>query len=458
MNRNVNLSVIVLAAGQGKRMQSDRPKVLHTLAGRSLLGRVIDTARELGPARIVVVYGHGGETVRSAFAAEADLVWVEQAEQLGTGHAVLQALPRVDKEGDVLVLYGDVPLTGTDSLRRLIEAAQGTLGVMTALADDASGYGRIVRDEGGRVLRIVEHKDATEKERAIREWNTGLLATSARRLGDWLARTGNRNAQKEYYLTDVIGLAVADGLVVKTVQPAHPWEVEGVNSKRQLAELERIHQRSVANVLMDKGVELADPARFDVRGSISCGRDVSIDVNCVFEGTVKLGNRVTIGPNCTLKNVSVGDDTEIKPYSLLEDAAVGDRCRIGPYARLRPGADLSDDVHIGNFVEVKNTRIGKGSKANHLAYVGDSEVGTGVNIGAGTITCNYDGVNKQRTVIEDDVFVGSNATLVAPVKIAKGSYIGAGSTISKDTPPGQLTVGRARQVSVPAWKPPVKKG
>ncbi len=453
----MSLNVIVLAAGQGKRMHSNLPKVLHPLAGRALLGRVIDTARKLEAERIVVVYGHGGEQVRKAFEGEKDLAWAEQKEQLGTGHALAQALPLLDKEAEVLVLYGDVPLIRADSLRALVEASNGGLGVMTAVVDDATGYGRIVRDAAGRMLRIVEHKDANESERAIREWNTGFLAASAKRLSGWLSRVKNENAQKEYYLTDIIGLAVADGLEVRTTQPSHVWEVEGVNSKRQLAELERIHQREVAHGFLEAGVTLADPARFDVRGTLECGRDVSIDVNCVFEGAVRLGDRVKIGPNCVLKDVTIAADTEIKAFSLLEEATVGADCRIGPYARLRPGAALADDVHIGNFVEVKNSRVGKGSKANHLAYVGDSDVGSKTNIGAGTITCNYDGVNKHRTVIEDEVFVGSNSTLVAPVKIAKGSYIGAGSTISKDTPAGQLTVGRARQVSVPAWKPP-KKG
>ena len=454
----MKLNAIVLAAGQGKRMHSSLPKVLHPIAGRPLLGRVIDTARAIDAARIVVVYGHGGDQVRKAFAGEPDLVWAEQKEQLGTGHAVMQALPHVDPEAEVLVLYGDVPLIEARSLRELVAASRNTLGIMTAVVDDASGYGRIVRDDAGRVLRIVEQKDTTEAERRIREWNTGFLAASAARLSDWLSRVKNENAQKEYYLTDVIGLAVADGLVVKTMQPAHLWEVEGVNSKRQLADLERIHQREVANRLLEQGVSLADPARFDVRGTIQCGRDVSIDVNCVFEGTVLLGDRVRIGPNCVLRNITLGADTEVHAFSLLEDANVGAHCRIGPYARLRPGAALADEVHIGNFVEVKNSRIGQGSKANHLAYVGDTDVGSKVNIGAGTITCNYDGVNKHRTVIEDGVFVGSNATLVAPVKVAEGSYIGAGSTISKDTPPGQLTVARAKQVSLPAWKPPTKKG
>lgn len=455
----MSLNVIVLAAGQGKRMHSDTPKVLHRLAGRPLLARVIDTARALGAARIIIVYGHGGEQVRDAFADDAGLVWAEQKEQLGTGHAVMQGLPHVEPDGEVLILYGDVPLIGADSLRRLVSAASGAAGlaIMTAVAEDASGYGRIVRDADGGVQRIVEHKDATAEERSIREWYTGFLAADAKRLSDWLARIRNDNAQKEYYLTDVIGLAVADGLPVRTVQPAQVWEVEGVNSRIELAELERVHQQAVAHRLLESGVSLADPARLDVRGTLECGRDVVIDVNCVFEGAVRLGDRVRVGPNCVLRNVSIEAETEIHPFSLLEDATVGARCRIGPYARLRPGAQLAEDVHIGNFVEVKNSRIGAGSKANHLAYVGDSDVGRRVNIGAGTITCNYDGVNKHRTVIEDDCFIGSDATLVAPVRIAKGSYVGAGSTISKDTPEGQLTVARAKQVSIASWKPPVKK-
>jgi len=452
----MNLNVIVLAAGQGKRMHSDTPKVLHTLAGRSLLGRVVDTARALGAAHIFVVYGHGGDKVPREFAAEPGLVWVEQREQLGTGHAVMQALPQIDPTANVLVLYGDVPLITDESLQRLVDAAEPGLAIMSAEFPDPSGYGRIVRDRMGQITHIVEHKDASAAERLILEVNTGFLAANACRLSGWLERVRNDNAQEEFYLTDVVGLAVADGVPVQAVQPAQLWEVAGVNSKRELAELERIHQRSVASRLLEAGVTLADPARIDVRGTLACGRDVSIDVNCVFEGEVRLGARIRIGPNCVLRNVTVEDDTEIHAFTLMENAAVGARCRIGPYARLRPGALLGEDVHIGNFVEVKNSRFGAGSKANHLAYVGDSTVGSRVNIGAGTITCNYDGVNKNRTVIEDDCFIGSDATLVAPVTIAKGSYIGAGSTISRDTPPGQLTVARARQVSIPSWKPPRK--
>jgi bifunctional UDP-N-acetylglucosamine pyrophosphorylase/glucosamine-1-phosphate N-acetyltransferase len=360
-------------------------------------------------------------------------------------------MPHVESDADVLILYGDVPLIGAASLRRLVAASRNTLGVMTAMAEDASGYGRIVRDEARRVLRIVEQKDATEAERAIPEWNTGFLATSAARLSGWLARVKNANAQKEYYLTDVIGLAVADGLAVQTVQPLNSWEVEGVNSKRQLAELERIHQRETANGLLEQGVTLADPARFDVRGTLACGRDVSIDVNCVFEGTVKLADRVKIGPNCVLKNVSIGADTEVNPFSLLEDAVVGSRCRIGPFARLRPGAALSDEVHIGNFVEVKNSRVGAGSKANHLAYVGDSDVGGKVNIGAGTITCNYDGVSKHKTTIEEGAFIGSDSQLVAPVTVGRGAYVGSGTTVTKDVPRGALALTRVKQVNVEGW-------
>lgn len=452
----VSLDVIVLAAGLGKRMRSELPKVLQPLAGRPLLAHVLDTARALSPRRIVVVHGHGAERVRAAFPGEG-LEWVLQAERLGTGHAVMQALPHISAEGDVLVLYGDVPLVRPQTLRRLVEASQDGLAILTAALADATGYGRIVRDASGRVLRIVEQRDAGAAELAIREVNAGFLAATARRLSGWLAGIGNHNAQGEYYLTDAVALAVAEGTPVTAVQVADEWEVAGVNSKQELAALERIVQRRHAAALLDAGVTLADPARLDVRGTLECGRDVFIDINCLFEGRVQLGDGVHVGPNCILRDVVVGVRSEVLAFSQLERAAVGSRCRIGPYARLRPGAELAEDVHIGNFVEVKATRMGAGSKANHLAYVGDSEVGARVNIGAGTITCNYDGVAKHRTVIEDDCFIGSDATLVAPVRIARGSYIGAGSTISKDTPAGQLTVARAKQVAVPSWKPPRKK-
>jgi bifunctional UDP-N-acetylglucosamine pyrophosphorylase/glucosamine-1-phosphate N-acetyltransferase len=451
------LDIIVLAAGQGKRMRSGLPKVLHALAGRPLLGHVIDTANQLAPRRIFVVHGHGADQVRAAFEGAAGVEWVLQAEQLGTGHAVQQAVSGLAPDADVLILYGDVPLVRSETLRRLLDASRTGVAVLTAELADPSGYGRIVRD-GGRVARIVEQKDATEAERAIREINAGFFALNARRLTGWLSRLKNHNAQKEYYLTDIVGLAVAEGVPVTAIKVEDPWEVAGVNSRQELATLERVVQSREARRLLESGVTLADPGRIDVRGELECGRDVVIDVNCVFEGRVRLGDDVRIGPNCVLRNVSLAAGTVVHPFSLLEDAEVGANCRIGPYARLRPGAQLAQDVHIGNFVEIKASRIGAGSKANHLAYVGDSEVGARVNIGAGTITCNYDGVSKHRTIIEDECFIGSDATLVAPVRIARGSYIGAGSTISKDTPAGQLTVARAKQVSVPSWKPPKKKG
>jgi bifunctional UDP-N-acetylglucosamine pyrophosphorylase/glucosamine-1-phosphate N-acetyltransferase len=449
------LDVIVLAAGQGKRMRSDLPKVLHPLAGRALLAHVLDTARSLGARKIIVVHGHGAERVRAAFAA-SDLEWVLQAEQLGTGHAVQQAIPKVDAKSTVVILYGDVPLVRAESLKQLIDAAGDGVAVMTTELAQPKGYGRIVRQASGLLERIVEEKDASPQERTIREINAGFMALSASRLGGWLKKIGNRNAQGEYYLTDVVTLAVADGVPVHAVKIDDPDEVAGVNSKRDLAALERAYQRREAERLLDQGVGLADPARIDIRGTLQCGRDVSIDVNCVFEGDVVLGDAVRVGPNCVLRNVKIGARTEVNAFSQLEDSEIGANCRLGPYARLRPGTSLADDVHVGNFVEVKASRLGKASKANHLTYIGDADVGERVNVGAGTITCNYDGAAKHRTIIEDECFIGSDATLVAPVRIARGSYIGAGSTINKDTPAGQLTVARAKQVSIPGWKPPKK--
>jgi len=451
------LEIIILAAGQGKRMRSQLPKILHPLAGRPLLGHALATARALAPHRIIVVHGNGAEQVRAAF-PDAQVEWVLQAEQLGTGHAVQQALPHISQEGEVLILYADVPLVRPATLKRLVDSARGGVAVMTAELAEPSGYGRIVRQPSGNVARIVEHKDASDDELAIREINAGFMAMSARRLAGWLGRITNRNSQKEYYLTDVVSLAVGEGVPVRAVKVDEAWEVAGVNSKHELAELERRYQRMQAERLLAEAVTLADPARIDVRGELTCGTDVSIDVNCVFEGRVTLADGVRIGPNCLLRNVRIGAGTEILPFSHLEDSEIGARCRLGPFARLRPGNSLADEVHVGNFVEIKASRIGKGSKANHLSYIGDTDVGAKVNVGAGTITCNYDGATKSRTIIEDDCFIGSDATLVAPVRIARGSYIGAGSTISKDTPPDQLTVARARQVSVPSWKPPKKKG
>jgi len=450
------LEIVVLAAGQGKRMRSQLPKILHPLAGRPLLAHALGTARALAPRKIVVVHGHGAEQVRAAFAG-AEVEWVLQAEQLGTGHAVLQAMPRIAPEAEVLIVYADVPLVRADTLRRLVDAARDGVAVLTAEAPDATGYGRVVRGGSDNIARIVEHKDASREELAIREINAGFMSTTARRLAGWLGKISNRNAQKEYYLTDIVALAVGEGLAVRAVKVDDPREVAGVNSKRELADLERHYQRRQAERLLEEAVTLADPARIDVRGELLCGADVEIDVNCVFEGKVMLADGVRIGPNCVLRNVRIGAATEVLAFSHLEDSEIGARCRVGPYARLRPGNSLADEVHVGNFVELKASRIGQGSKANHLSYLGDSEVGSNVNVGAGTITCNYDGAAKNRTIIEDDCFIGSDATLVAPVRIARGSYIGAGSTISKDTPAGQLTVARARQVSVPSWKPPKKK-
>ena len=450
------LEILILAAGQGKRMRSGLAKVLHPLAGRPLLAHVLDSARALKPAKVIVVHGHGAEQVKQAF-PEGGLHWVLQAEQLGTAHAVMQAMPQVSADADVLVLYGDVPLVRAATLKRLLEAAREGLAVLTAEPGDAAAYGRIVRDGTGRVKRIVELRDASPAERAIREINAGFYALSARRLAPWLKKIDNRNAQKEYYLTDLVGLAVGEGTPVVAVKAEHAWEAAGVNSKAELAQLERQYQANAAQKLLEAGVTLADPARIDVRGELECGRDVSIDVNCVFEGRVALGDGVRVGPNCVLRNCRIQNQTEVLAFSHLDDAEIGERCRVGPYARLRPGAQLAEDVHVGNFVEVKASRLGAGSKANHLAYIGDSEIGARVNYGAGSITCNYDGASKNRTVIEDDCFIGSDTTLVAPVRVARGSYIGAGSTISKDTPAGQLTVARARQVSVPGWKPKKKE-
>ncbi len=457
------MNVVILAAGQGKRMHSDTPKVLHALAGKPLLAHVIDAVRELLPQRICVVYGHGGEAVRDAFAGRANeegdaarVIWVLQASQLGTGHAVMQAAPHLEDGVPTLVLYGDVPLIRAATLKRLCAAAGAGMAVLTVELDDPHGYGRIVR-EGGAIARIVEQKDASPADQAIREVNTGIMVAPTPKLKSWLARLSNDNVQREYYLTDIVALAVADGVAVSSAQPHAVSETLGVNSRNQLAELERVHQATVAGELMGRGVTLADPARIDVRGQLACGRDVAIDVNCVFEGGVTLGDRVSIGAHCVLRNVRIAAGTRIEPFCHLEDADIGTNCRIGPYARIRPGTVLAEDVHVGNFVEVKASTIGRGSKANHLAYIGDTEVGRNVNIGAGTITCNYDGADKHRTVIEDDVFIGSDTQLVAPVRVGRGATLGAGTTLTRDAPADQLTVSRAKQVSVPGWKRPTKK-
>jgi bifunctional UDP-N-acetylglucosamine pyrophosphorylase/glucosamine-1-phosphate N-acetyltransferase len=449
------VNIVILAAGQGKRMHSDRPKVLHPLAGRPLLAHVLDTARSLEPARVCVVYGHGGEQVREAI-GDGGIAWVRQEPQLGTGHALQQALPALGDDAQTVVLYGDVPLTSAATLRALGAAAGDGVALLTVTLDDPTGYGRIVRD-GGAVKRIVEERDATPAERALREVNTGIMCLPTRHLARWLGRLRDDNAQREYYLTDVIAAAVSEGVAVRAVQPGAVWETLGVNSKAQLAELERAYRQDVAGRLLAAGVTLADPARIDVRGTLECGRDVAIDVNCVFEGEVVLGDRVSLGASCVLRNVRVAADTRIEPFCHLEEADIGRNCRVGPYARLRPGAQLAEDVHVGNFVEVKASTIGAGSKANHLAYIGDSEVGRNVNVGAGTITCNYDGANKHRTVIEDDVFIGSDTQLVAPVRVGRGATLGAGTTLTEDAPPGELTISRTRQKTIPGWKRPVKR-
>lgn len=451
------LSVIVLAAGLGKRMRSDLPKVLQPLAGRPLLAHVLASARALSPAAIHVVHGHGAERVRTAF-PDADLDWVLQAEQLGTGHAVLQAAPRVPDDHLVLVLYGDVPLMSTATLARLLEPARaGALAVLTAEYADPSGYGRIVRDARGALVRIVEERDASEAERAIREVNTGLIACPAARLKSWLPRLRRDNAQGEYYLTDCVALAVADGVAVVAVCADSEEEAHGINDRLQLARAESLLRARRARALMEAGVTLADPARLDVRGEVTCGRDVYIDVDVILEGRVTLGDRVRIGPFCLLRDVSIAADTEVFSHSRIEEAEIGRRCRIGPYARIRPATRLEDEVHVGNFVEIKKSELGTGAKANHLAYLGDASVGRDVNVGAGTITCNYDGVNKHRTVIQDGAFIGSNTSLVAPVVVGAGATIGAGSVVTRDAPAEALTVARAKQVTVPGWKRPRKK-
>ncbi|MDX1594526.1 MAG: bifunctional UDP-N-acetylglucosamine diphosphorylase/glucosamine-1-phosphate N-acetyltransferase GlmU [Gammaproteobacteria bacterium] len=448
------MHTVILAAGQGTRMRSDLPKVLQPLAGRPLLAHVLDTARELAPAGLHVVYGHGGERVPEALGAD-DVAWVHQAEQLGTGHAVVQALPGIGDEDLVLVLYGDVPLITAATLESLLEAASaGGLALLTVILDDPTGYGRIVRDPDGRVVRIVEEKDATADERAVREVNTGILAAPAFRLRDWLGRVGRDNSQGEYYLTDVVALAVADGCQVVASHAAHAEEVLGVNTKAQLAQLERHYQRALAGRAMDEGATLADPARFDLRGTLDVGRDVFIDVGVILEGAVTLGDGVHVGPHCVLRDARVGAGSRIEAYSLVERAEIGRRCSVGPYARLRPETVLGDDAKVGNFVETKKARIGEGSKVNHLSYVGDTVIGRESNIGAGTITCNYDGHAKHPTRIGDRVFIGSDTQLVAPVSVGDGATVGAGTTVTRDVPAGSLAVSRAPQRTVADWRRP----
>jgi bifunctional UDP-N-acetylglucosamine pyrophosphorylase/glucosamine-1-phosphate N-acetyltransferase len=450
------INVVVLAAGMGKRMRSDLPKVLHRLAGRALLAHVVDCARTLNPASITVVIGHGADAVRTAMMGP-DLAFAIQSPQLGTGHAVMQAVPHLSDAVPTLVLYGDVPLTKASTLARLIEAA-GTekLGILTVTMDDPTGYGRIVRNTAGSIERIVEQKDASAYERAITEVNTGIMVVPTPALKRWLAGLSNTNAQGEYYLTDVVAAASKEQVPIVSAQPDGVWETLGVNSKVQLAELERIHQNNLAQALLEAGVQIADPARIDIRGSLECGRDVSIDVGCVFEGKVVLADGVQIGPYCVIRNAEIAAGAQLQAYSHVDEASIGEHNRIGPFARLRPGTRLAEHAHVGNFVELKNTQMAAHAKANHLAYVGDAEVGQRVNIGAGTITCNYDGANKFKTVIEDDAFIGSDTQLVAPVRVGAGATLGAGTTLTKDAPAGKLTVSRSKQVTIEGWQRPVK--
>ena len=451
------LNVVILAAGKGTRMHSDLPKVLHPLAGRPLIGHVIAAADQLSPERTCVVYGHGGDALPQAVGRD-ELAWVKQEPQLGTGHAVQQALPRLNQDAVALILYGDVPLIRAETLQELVLLArEDALALLTISLANPSGYGRIVRNAQGAVERIVEHKDASPEELTIHEVNTGIMAAPVKRLAAWLSQLQNNNAQGEYYLTDIIAMAVADKVRVLPCHPAAMWEVLGVNSRAQLAELERTHQHNLAEALLHGGVTLIDPKRIDIRGELSCGRDVLIDVNSIFEGHVVLGDSVKVGANCVLKNVEVEAGVEILPFTHIEGARIGANSRIGPYSRIRPGTELAEETHIGNFVEIKNSQIGVNSKINHLSYVGDATVGSKVNIGAGTITCNYDGANKHRTVIEDEAFIGSDTQLVAPVTVGRGATLGAGTTLTKDAPADALTLSRAKQLTITGWKRPVKK-
>ena len=452
----MNLAVVILAAGKGTRMKSDFPKVLHPIAGRPMVQHVVDAAGALDPDNTVLIYGHGGDAVRQAVTGSR-LQWAEQAEQLGTGHAVAQALPHLE-EDVVLVLYGDVPLIQPQTLRDFVARVDDqSLALMTLTLDDPSGYGRVIRDGDGKVRRVVEQKDASDDEKAVREINTGILACTRRFLNDSLPRLSNSNAQGEYYLTDLIAMAVDAGMEVVTEQPGHAWEVDGVNDRVQLARLERVYQRVRAESLMRAGVTLLDPARLDIRGNLQCGQDVTLDINTVLVGDVVIGDRVTVGPNCLIRNARIGSGTHIEANSVVDGAVVGEECQVGPFARLRPGTELAARAKVGNFVETKKAYVGEGSKVNHLTYIGDSRIGKGVNVGAGTITCNYDGVNKFQTVMKDGAFIGSNSSLVAPVTIGENATVGAGSVVTKDVPDQGLAVARGQQRNIQNWSRPEKK-
>ncbi|MCW8331479.1 bifunctional UDP-N-acetylglucosamine diphosphorylase/glucosamine-1-phosphate N-acetyltransferase GlmU [Photobacterium sp. SDRW27] len=452
----MSFSAVILAAGKGTRMYSNLPKVLHTLAGKPMVKHVIDTCGGVGASNIHLVYGHGGDQMKAVLSDE-QVNWVLQAEQLGTGHAVNQACPDLADDEKVLILYGDVPLISADTLTNLLDAQpEGGIALLTVVLDDPTGYGRIVR-RNGPVVAIVEQKDATEEQKLIKEINTGVMVANGGDLKRWLASLKNDNAQGEYYLTDIIEIAHNEGRAVEAVHPVKAIEVEGVNNRIQLAKLERAFQTMQAERLLEQGVMLRDPARFDLRGELQCGTDVEIDVNVIIEGCVSLGDNVVIGAGSVLKDCEIDDNSVIRPYSVIEGATVGEDCTVGPFTRLRPGAELVGDSHVGNFVEMKKARLGKGSKANHLTYLGDAEIGDRVNIGAGTITCNYDGANKFKTEIEDDVFIGSDTQLIAPVKVAKGATIGAGATINRDIGEGELVITRAPARTIKGWKRPVKK-
>lgn len=449
-------SVVILAAGKGTRMYSDLPKVLHLLAGKPMVQHVIDTAKSIGASDIHLVYGHGGDLLKEKL-GEQNLNWVLQAEQLGTGHAMQQAAPHFQDDEDIVMLYGDVPLIAKDTLQRLVEAKpEGGIGLLTVILDNPAGYGRIIR-ENGEVVGIIEQKDASEEQRKIQEINTGIMVASGKDFNRWLSQLNNNNAQGEYYITDIIALAHKEGNKIATVHPSHLSEMEGVNNRLQLAALERIYQKEQAEKLLLAGVMLIDPARFDIRGTLTHGRDVVIDTNVIIEGNVTLGNNVQIQTGCVLKNCVIGDNSIISPYSVIENSELSTECTVGPFARLRPGAKLAAKSHVGNFVEMKNATLGLGSKAGHLSYLGDAQIGDNVNIGAGTITCNYDGANKFKTVIGDDVFVGSDTQLVAPVTVANGATIGAGTTVTRDVNEGELVVSRVKQTHIKNWQRPVKK-
>ncbi len=454
----MSIKTLILAAGQGTRMRSALPKVLHKIANRSLLEHVYTTSKQLDNNQVTVIYGHGGDKVKETL-SQLDVNWVEQKEQLGTGHAVLQANASIDNDDTVLILYGDVPLLSFASIDGLLsKVTMQSMALLTVQLQDPMGYGRIVRDKDGQVLKIVEQKDANAEELLISEVNTGILAVKGDQLKQWIAQLDNNNAQQEFYLTDVIEMAVQDGIVVNTHQPESADEVLGVNNRKQLSYLERVYQLQQADKLMEQGVTLYDPSRVDCRGDFSSlGQDISVDINVIFEGTNQIGSNVKVGANTIITNSTIADNVEILANCIIDNAVVGADSRIGPFARLRPQAELANEVHIGNFVEIKKSTIAQGSKVNHLSYIGDATIGSKVNVGAGTITCNYDGVNKFRTVIEDGAFIGSDTQLIAPVTVGKNATIGAGSTITKDTPAEGLTLSRAKQISLKTWQRPVKK-